>query len=234
MGCKDFSLANDLAGKEPKKLKELQSLFMSEAKKYSVLPIDDRTIERFDAQIAGRPELMGDRTSLTLYEGMTGIMENAFINVKNRSSTITAELDIPKAGANGVILAQGGRFGGWGAYLKDGKPSYTYNWVGLRQYTVSAPQPLPVGKVTVVFDFAYDACPAPCVSGGRGLGGVETISVNGQKVAEGRIEQTQANVFSLDDATDVGVDEGTPVSSGYLERSNAFTGHIEKVTVQVK
>lgn len=231
---KDFSLANDLAAREPKKLKELQAIFMSEAKKYSVLPIDDRTLERFDAQIAGRPDLMGDRTSLTVYEGMTGIMENAFINVKNRSSTITAELDISEGGANGVILAQGGRFGGWSAYLKDGKPSYTYYWVGLRQYTVSAPQSLPVGKATVVFDIAYDACPPPCANGGRGLGGVETISVNGQKLAEGRIGQTQANVFSLDDATDVGVDEGTPVSMDYPERGNAFTGKIEKVTVQVK
>ena len=227
-------MANDLAAMEPKKLKELQAIFMSEAKKYSVLPIDDRTLERFDAQIAGRPDLMGNRTSLTVYEGMTGIMENAFINVKNRSSTITAELDISEGGANGVILAQGGRFGGWSAYLKDGKPSYTYNWVGLRQYTVSAPQSLPVGKATVVFDFAYDACPPPCANGGRGLGGVETISVNGQKLAEGRIGQTQANVFSLDDATDVGVDEGTPVSMDYPERGNAFTGKIERVTVQVK
>ena len=222
----DFSLANDLAAQNPKKLKEMQAVFMKEAVKYKVLPIDDRTIERFDAKIAGRPELMGSRTSITLYEGMTGIMENAFINVKNRSSTITAELDIPAGGANGVVLCQGGRFGGWSLYLKDGKPSYTYNWVGMAQYTVAATETLPAGKSTVRFDFAYD--------GGRGAGGTGTLYVNDKQVAQGRIDHTHANVFSMDDATDVGVDEGTPVAEGYPERDNKFTGKIEKVTVEVK
>ncbi|MGZ8219824.1 arylsulfatase [Methylomagnum sp.] len=222
----DFSLANDLAAQNPKKLKEMQAAFMKEAVKYKVLPIDDRTIERFDAKIAGRPELMGSRTSITLYEGMTGIMENAFINVKNRSSVITAELDIPAGGANGVVLCQGGRFGGWSLYLKDGKPSYTYNWVGMAQYTVAAAEALPAGKSTVRFDFAYD--------GGRGAGGMGTLYVNDKQVAQGRIDHTQANVFSMDDAADVGVDEGTPVTEAYPERDNHFTGKIERVTVEVR
>lgn len=222
----DFSLAHDLATQNPKKLKEMRALFLAEATKYNVLPIDDRTLERFDPVIAGRPDLMGGRTSLTLYEGMTGIMENAFINVKNRSSSITAELDIPAGGANGVVLCQGGRFGGWSLYFKDGKPGYAYNWVGMQVFTVASATPLPAGKSTVKYDFAYD--------GGRGAGGIGTLYVNGQKVAEGRIDRTQANIFSTDDAADVGMDEGTPVTEAYPERDNRFTGKIERVTVDVR
>ena len=110
---------------------------MKEAERYRVLPIDDRVIERFDPAMAGRPDLMAGRKSLTVYEGMTGMMENAFINVKNQSVTITADVEIPASGANGVILCQGGRFGGWSLYVKDGKPAYTYNFVGLQEYTVN-------------------------------------------------------------------------------------------------
>jgi arylsulfatase len=223
----DFAETNDLAAKNPEKLKELQDLFMAEAVKFNVLPIDDRSIERFDPQIAGRPDLMAGRTSLTVYEGMTGMMENAFINVKNHSLTITADVEIPKGGAKGVILCQGGKFGGWSFYLKDGKPAYAYNWLGLERYTVSAAKPLAPGKATIVFDFAYDG-------GGRGNGGTGTLTVNGRQVAKGRIGKTQANIFSLDDAADVGVDEGTAVTKAYQERNNKFTGKIRKVTIELK
>ena len=115
-----------------------------------MLPIDDRTIERTNPTLAGRPDVLGDRKSLTLYEGMQGMLENTFMNIKNRSSKITAELDIPAGGANGAILSQGGRFGGWSLYMKDGKPAYTYNFLGLARYTVAAPQALPAGPATVV------------------------------------------------------------------------------------
>ncbi len=223
----DFSLANNLAVKNPVKLKELQDLFLKEAVKYRVLPIDDRTIERFNAKLAGRPDLMGDRTSLTVYEGMTGISENAFINTKNRSHTITADVEIPQGGANGVILAQGGRFGGWSLYLKDGKPAYTYNFLGLQRFNIAALQPIAAGKATIRYEFTSDGP-------GMGKGGIGTISVNGQKVAEGRIEHTQCCLFSLDDATDVGMDEGTPVTEDYKERGNKFTGTIDKVTIDLK
>jgi len=223
----DFSLANDLAAKNPQKLKELEALFMKEAAKYNVLPIDDRSIERFDARLAGRPDLMGGRTSLTVYEGMVGMMENAFINVKNRSKTITAEVEIPPGGANGVVLAQAGRFAGWSLYFKDGKPAYAYNWIGRERYTVAAPQPVSPGKATIRLDFAYDG-------GGRGKGGTATLSVNGQKVAEGRIAQTVANAFSGDEGADVGVDEATNVTDAYKEGDNRFTGKIHKVTVEVR
>ena len=170
---------------------------------------------------------MAGRKSLTLYEGMTGMAENAFINVKNQSVTITADVEVPAGGANGVILCQGGRFGGWSLYVKDGKPAYTYNFVGLQEYTVNSSEPLAPGKATIKLEFAYDG-------NGRGKGGTVTISVNGKQVGSGRVERTNSNIFSGDDAADVGVDEGTNVSVAYRERENKFTGKIGKVTIEVK
>jgi arylsulfatase len=222
----DFSLTNDLAAKNPQKLKEMQDLFMTQAVKYSVLPLDDRLLERLNAALVGRPDLMAGRTSLTVYEGMTGMSENVFINVKNRSHTITADVEIPKGGANGVILAQAGRFGGWTLYIKDGKPTYTYNWLGLKQYTVAAKQALPAGKATIRYEFVYDG-------GGVGKGGKGTLYVNDKNVATSRIDQTQCCAFSADEGTDVGVDEGTPVTEAY-QSPFKFTGKIDKVTIDLK
>ncbi len=224
---RDFSLADDMAGKQPAKLAELQALFMKEAVKYSVLPIDDRSIERLDPAVAGRPDLMGGRTSLTLYPGGVGMSENVFINVKNRSQTITADVEIPKGGADGVIVAQGGRFGGWSLYVNDGKPTFHYNWLGLDRYAIAATERLPEGKATLRYEFAYDG-------GGRGKGGTGTIYANGRKVAEGRIEKTIPNIISTDETANVGADEETPVTEEYKERDNRFTGKIHKVTVEVK
>lgn len=223
----DFSLANDLAAKSPAKLKEMQDLFLKEAVKYNVLPIDDRLLERSNAAIAGRPDLMAGRTSLTVYEGMRGMSENVFINAKNRSHTITAEVTIPEKGANGVILCQAGRFGGWSLYLKDGRPTYTYNFLGLQRFTIAATTPVPAGKATIRFEFAYDG-------GGLGKGGVGTILVNGKKVADGRIDRTQFGIFSDDEGADVGEDGETPVVEDYgIPAPYRFTGRIAKVTVDV-
>ena len=222
----DFSLVNDLAKQNPVKLKEMQDLFMTEAVKYSVLPIDDRAVERLDATLVGRPDLMAGRTSLTVYEGMIGISENVFINTKNRSHTITAEVNIPKGGANGVVLAQAGRFGGWSLYLKDGKPTYTYNFLGLQRFTIAAQQAVPAGKVTIRYEFAYDG-------GGVAKGGIGTIFVNDQKVAAGRIEHTQL-FFSADEGADVGEDGETPVTEDYgIPAPYRFTGKINKITVDL-
>jgi arylsulfatase A-like enzyme len=223
---RDFSLANDLAAKNPAKLKEMQDLFLQEAIKYRVLPIDDRVLERVNAATAGRPDLMGERTSLTLSAGMDSMSENVFINIKNRSLSITAEVEIPEGGANGVILAQGGRFGGWSLYLENGRPTYCYNFLGLEQYKVSAAQAVPPGKATIRMDFDYDG-------GGLGKGGTATLLVNGEKVASGRIERTQPFIFSADETAGVGVDDATPVTVDYKERDNAFTGKILKVVVDV-
>jgi arylsulfatase len=223
----DFSLSSDVASANPAKLKELQSLFLEEAVKYSVLPIDDRLLERLIPATAGRPDLMGDRTSITLSPGMDSMSENVFINLKNRSLSITADVEIPQSGANGVILAQGGRFGGWSLYLKDGKPVYCYNFLGLQEYRVAAAQPVAAGKATIQMNFDYDG-------GGVGKGGTATLLVNGQKMASGRIERTQMAIFSADETAAVGIDDATPVTSDYKERDNAFTGKILKVRIDVK
>jgi len=223
----DFSCASNLADKNPEKLKELQDLFLKEAVKYQVLPLDDRVLERTNAERVGRPELMEGRTSVTLYPGMKGMSENVFINLKNKSHSITAEVEIPAGGARGVILAQAGRFGGWSLYLSDGIPVYTYNYLGLERYSVKGAKPIPAGKAKIQFDFAY-------AGGGLGKGGAGTITINGAKVAEGQIKRTQPNIFSADETADVGVDEATPVTEDYKEGENRFTGTIKKVTVELK
>ena len=224
----DFSLANNLAAKNPQKLAELQEVFLKEAAKHHVLPMDDRVFERLDAASVGRPDLMAGRTSMTLAEGMTGMMEAVFVNVKNRSKTVTAEVDVPASGGNGTILAQGGRFGGWSLYVKDGVPAYDYNFLGLQHTSIVSSKPLPAGKATIRFDFASDG-------GGPGKGGVGTLYVNDEQVAQGRIEHTQAGLFSADETADVGIDLGTPVVESIgAEAKSRFTGHIPKVTVEVR
>lgn len=223
----DFSLVNDLSAKNPQKLAELQALFMEEAEKNQALPIDDRTVERVNAALAGRPDLMAGRTSLTLAEGMTGMSENVFLNIKNRSKTITAEIEVPESGANGAILVQGGRFGGWALYVKDGVPAYDYNFIGLQRFTIAATEKLKPGKATIRFEFAYDG-------GGLAKGGTGTIFVNDKKVGEGRIAHTQPMIFSADETADVGIDLGTPVVETIgAESASKFTGKIHKVTIDV-
>jgi arylsulfatase len=220
----DFSLSNDVAASNPAKLKDMQALFLSEATKYRALPIDDRSFERGNPEAVGRPDLMGNRTSLSLSSGMTGMTDNVFINVRNRSFSITAAVDIPSGGAKGVILAQGGR---WSLYLNDGKPTYYYNFLGLEQYRVASPEVLSQGKSTIRVEFVYDG-------GGVGKGGTATLLVNDARKASGRIERTQPTGFSFDETAGVGIDESTPVSDEYEERANSFTGTIEKVVVDVE
>ena len=203
-------------------------MFLQEAQQNPVLPIDARTLERVNAALAGRPDLMAGRTSLTLAEGMTGMTENVFINIKNKSKTITAQVEVPEDGGNGAIIVQGGRFGGWALYVKDGVPAYDYNFIGLQRFTVAATEKLEPGKATIKFDFAYDG-------GGLAKGGTGTLYVNGAKVAEGRIERTQPMVFSADETADVGIDLATPVVESIgSEGESRFTGKIPKVTVEVK
>jgi arylsulfatase A-like enzyme len=225
----DFSLVNDLAAQNPEKLKELQDLFMREAGKNYALPIDDRVFERLNAAAVGRPTLLGDRTSLTLAEGMVGIPENAFLNVKNRSKTLTADIEIPGGiTANGILIAQAGRFGGWALYIFNGTLAYDYNFLGLERYTVEASQKLTSGKHTVKFEFAYDG-------GGPGKGGLGTLYIDGKKVGEGRIEHTQPGIFSADETADVGIDLATPVVERIgSEAKSKFNGSIPKLVVEVK
>ena len=227
--AEDFSLTNDLASQNPEKLKELQDLFMKEAEKNFALPIDDRLFERLDAKAVGRPTLLGDRTSLTLAEGMVGIPENSFLNVKNRSKTITADIEIPAGKtANGILIAQAGRFGGWALYVINGTLAYDYNFLGISRYTVESNLKLTPGKHTVKFDFAYDG-------GGLAKGGLGTLYIDGKKVGEGRIERTQPGIFSADETADVGIDLATPVVERIgAEAKSKFNGRIPKLVVEVK
>jgi hypothetical protein len=190
------------------------------------LPLDDRRVERFVPTLAGRPSLMWGRTSVTLYPGMTAMLEHATLDIKNRSHTITAEIEIPQETVQGVIIAQGGRFGGWTLYMKGGKLKYCYNWLNKDRYTIESRDSLPAGKAKVKFEFKYDG-------GGGGKGGTGTLYVNDQKVGEGRIDKTQPYIFSADDTEDIGEDLGTPVTEDYKEGDNKFTGTIDKVTIAV-
>ena len=225
----DFSLINDLAAKHPEKLKELQALFLKEAEKNYALPIDDRVFERLSAENVGRPTLMGSRTSLTLAEGMTGMTENVFLNIKNRSKTITSEIEVPEGRpANGIILAQGGRFGGWALYVKNGVPAYDYNFIGMERFTVTSTEKITPGKHTIKFDFAYDG-------GGIGKGGMGVLYIDGKQVGQGRINRTQSGIFSADETADVGIDLATPVVETMgAEHKSKFNGKIPKVMVEIR
>jgi arylsulfatase len=223
--AKDFSQADDLASKHPEKLKALQAVFEKEALRNRVFPIDDRRAERFNPSIAGRPDLLNGRKSLTVYPGMTGMLENAFINVKGVHHAILAEVELRDAKTAGVILAQAGAFGGWVLYMKDGKIRHEYNFFGLERTNIGGEEPLPPGKHTILYEFIPDAAKP-------GTGGKSILSVGGKKVAEGRIPKTQPFVFSADEGADVGLDGETNVSPDYPQGNNAFTGSILKVTVE--
>jgi len=222
----DFSEANDLAAQQPEKLRELQEVFLREARKNHVLPIDDRRSERFDPAVAGRPDLMGGRKSLTVYPGMTGMMENAFINVKGAHHTVTAEIEVPDARASGVIIAQAGYFGGWTLYVKDGVVHHEYNFFALERTNIAAPTALTAGKHSIVYEFIPDEAKP-------GTGGKSILTLDGKKVAEGHIPKTQPFAFSGDEGADVGLDGETNVSPDYAQGDNAFTGRIARVTVKV-
>ena len=224
----DFSLVNDLSAKHPDLLEELKALFLSEAKRNHALPIDDRVVERVNAEMVGRPDLMDGRTSITLAEGMTGLTENVFLNIKNKSKTITAMVEIPDGtAAHGAVIVQGGRFGGWSLYVNKGVPAYDYNFLGLERFTVRSSEPLKPGKSTIRFEFAYDG-------GGLGKGGMGTLFINDKKVGEGRIERTQPMIFSADETADVGIDLATPVVEEIgSEWRSRFTGRIPRVKVEV-
>jgi arylsulfatase len=224
---KDFSQAHDLAKKNPAKLAEMQDLFTKEAERNHVLPIDDRRAERFDAKIAGRPDLMDGRTSLTVYTGMTGITENAFINTKNCAYTMTAPVELKDANTNGVIIAQAGAFGGWTLYMKDGRLHHEYNYFGIERTNIAGTEAVPAGKYVLRYEFVPDEAKP-------GAGGKCALYVDDQKVAEGHIPKTEPYMFSADEGVDVGMDGETMVSDDYKPGENRFTGRIVKVTVDTK
>jgi arylsulfatase A-like enzyme len=222
----DWTQANDLAAAEPERLRRLQELFLIEAAKYQVFPLDHRVTERENPTLAGRIDLLGDRRQVTYRGGMRRFTEETTPNIKNRSHSITADVDVPDIHAQGVIIAQGGRFGGWSLYCLDGRICYDYNYFNLVHYTVRAARPLVAGSHEIRLEFHYDG-------GGNGLGGTVALTIDGAEQAEGRVEQTIPYYFSFDETLDVGVDLGTPVTDDYPPVDNTFTGTVHTVRIDL-
>ncbi|MGC1816258.1 MAG: arylsulfatase [Casimicrobiaceae bacterium] len=224
-GSKDWTQSNDLSKKMPGKLHELQRLWLIEAVKYNVLPLDDRQMERLNSDLAGRPTLIKGNSQM-LFAGMGRLSENSVVNVKNKSFSVTSELEVPEKGAEGVIIAQGGRFGGWSLYSKAGKAKFCYNVLGIKSFEIEATNPIPRGKTQVRMEFAYDG-------GGMGKGGAVTLYCDGKQVGRGRVEQTQAFIFSADETTDIGRETGTTVSRDYTAHTSKFNGKINWVQIDL-
>jgi arylsulfatase A-like enzyme len=224
-GSKDWSQAHDLAKEMPEKLRDLQRLWLIEATKYNVLPLDDRRVERFNADLAGRPQLVKGNSQL-LFSGMGRLSENSVLVMKNKSFSITAEVEVPPKGAQGVIIHQGGAFGGMSLYAKNGKAKFAYNFFGLETFATEASQPIPAGKHQVRMEFAYDG-------GGLAKGGNVSLYYDGKKVGEGRVERTIPMLFSADETTDVGRDTATPVSSDYTRSTSVFNGKVNWVQIDL-
>jgi arylsulfatase len=221
---KDWSQARDLAKEQPEKLAELQRLWMIEAVKYNVLPLDDRGMERTVPDLAGRPQLVRGNRQL-LFGGMGRLTESAIVDYKNKSHTVTAEIVAPKTGAEGVIIAIGGIIGGWSLYAKDGKLKYCYNFYGLNRYYIEGDSKIPEGVHQVRMEFAYDG-------GGLAKGGAVTLFLDGRQVGKGRVEQTEPGLFSADETCDIGVENGSPVTDDYKTRK--FSGEVNWVEIDVE
>jgi hypothetical protein len=224
-GHGDYSQAHNLAADQPEMLAKLQRLWLIEAGKYNVLPIDDRGAERLNPELAGRPTLIRGDTQM-FFQGMGRLSENSVVSIKNKSFSVTAEVDVPEGGGEGVLIAQGGRFGGWSVYVKDGKAKFAYNVLGIHLFTTEADEPIPAGKHQVRMEFAYDG-------GGLAKGGDVTLYYDGKAVGTGRVGATQPMIFSADETTDIGYESGTTVTSDYTAHSRRFTGKIHWVQLDV-
>jgi arylsulfatase A-like enzyme len=221
---KDWSQARDLSKEHPDKLHELQRLWLIEATRFGVLPLDDRSAERVNPDLAGRPTLIRGNRQL-LFGGMGRLTENSVVNIKNKSHAVTAEVIVPEDGAQGVIIAQGGSIGGWSLYVKDRKPRYCYNLLGIRRFYVDGEGEIPAGTHQVRMEFSYEG-------GGLGKGGTVRLFVDGKKSGEGHVEATAAMIFSADDTCDVGREGGSLVAEDYPE-PNAFNGQVNWVEIDV-
>ena len=222
---KDWSQAHNLAKQHPEKLEQLQRLWLIEATRYNVLPLDDRGAERFNPDLAGRPVLIKGKTQI-LFGGMGRLSENSVLNLKNKSHSVTAEIVVPPSGAEGVIVAQGGNVGGWSLYTKGGKLKYCYNLLGIQHFYAESDRVIPPGDQQVRMEFTYDG-------GGMGKGGTATLYIDGKKTGEVKVPRTAAIVFSADDGCDVGMDTAAPVSEDYGPRGNEFTGRVKGVQIAI-
>jgi arylsulfatase len=223
----DWTQARDVAAEHPELLAALQQQFLAEAARFGVLPLDDRMHERFDPATAPRPDLLGRRREITLRPGMRGLREGAAPNVKNTSFRMQAHLVVPEDDADGVLVAQGGRFAGWSVYVQDGRPVYCYNHCGRRTY-IRGDEPIASGEHVLEVRFTYDG-------DGIGRGGLLSLSVDGTDCASGRIEATVGYQFSMDETLDVGCDRGTPVTEEYAAHpaGNRYAGRIRHVDLQL-
>ncbi len=224
-GSADYSQSRNLAANDPERLAVLQRLWLIEATKYNVLPLDDRTGERIEPSMAGRPTLIRG-TSQLFFPGMGRLSENSVVSMKNKSFSITADVDVPDDGAAGVIIAQGGRFGGWAVYVKDGRLAFVYNVLGIHEFSTVADEPVPAGRHQLRMEFAYDG-------GGLAKGGDVTLFHDGALVGTGRVGATQPMIFSADETTDIGQETGTTVTPDYTARDSRFTGRIQWVQLDV-
>jgi arylsulfatase A-like enzyme len=224
-GPDDWTQSHDLSKEQPEKLHELQRLFLIEAVKYNVLPLDDRRIERFNPDLAGRPQLIKGKSQV-LFGEMGRLSENSVINTKNKSHSVTAEIVVPEGGADGVIVSQGGAFAGWALYAHEGKVAYCYNLLGLQRIKIYGDGPIPTGEHQVRMEFAYDG-------GGLGKGASITLYVDGAKGGEGRLPGSVPMIFSGDETTDVGTDSATPVSDDYGTKDSAFSGRVRWVQIDL-
>ena len=222
---KDWSQSKDLAKENPQKLHELQRLWLIEATKYRVLPLDDRRVERFNPDLAGRPQLIKGNRQM-LFGGMGRLSEGSIVNIKNKSHSVTAEVVVPKSGAEGVIIAQGGAFNGWSLYAKDGKLKYCYNFFGIKLFYAVSDSPIPEGQHQVRMEFKYDG-------GGLAKGGNALLYLDGKKVGEGRVEMTVPMAFSADETCDVGKGTGSAVSPDYDPKHNEFNGEVNWVEIDI-
>jgi len=221
----DWSQANNLAKQMPGKLHELQRLWLIEATRYNVLPLDDRLAERMDPDTAGRPVLIKGNTQI-LFGGMGRLSENSVVSIKNKSHSVTAAIEVPVSGAEGVIIAQGGNIGGWSLYAKGGKLKYCYNYLGIQYFYAESAGAIPAGDHQVRMEFAY-------AGGGLGKGGMATLFIDGKNVGSGKVAATAAMIFSADDGCDVGIDTGAPVSPDYGARGNEFSGRVKGVQIAI-
>jgi arylsulfatase A-like enzyme len=223
-GPDDWTQAHNLARENPDKLAELQRLWLIEAVKYNVVPLDDRSIERFDADIAGRPQLIRGDSQL-LFSGMH-LSENCVLNLKNKSHSVTADVTVPESGVSGVIVTQGGSVGGWTLYVDEHRLKYCYNFFGIQHFIVTADKPIPAGQHQVRMEFAYDG-------GGLAKGGTVTLYYDGEAQGSGRVDITQPMAYSADEACDVGADTGSPASPDYGPKGNKFSGEIAWVQIDI-
>lgn len=222
----DWSQANNIASENPEKLAELQRIWLLEAMRYNVLPLDDRFVERNVPEVAGRPQLAAGETQF-FFGGMGRLNEWSTVSIKNKSYSITAEIDVRGPGAEGVVASQGGRFGGWSIYAKEGRPVYYYNYFGLEHYVVRSDRALSEGTYELRVEFDYDG-------GGVGKGGLAALFIDNEKVGEGRVEQTVPIGFSIDETLDIGQDTGSPVSPEYPALHNEFTGQVNWVSIDAR